>query len=283
LPAGIYSITVKDNAGCTLQDQTIISPVPGPQKLWYTKKDAYCGLPAGAIVIDSVKAGTPPYSFAIDNGPFNPQKNFTNILPGSGTITVKDNYGCTFNEPYTIYQSEQLRIAINPRDTNICASEKITFIAALLSNNTGLQYLWNNERSTFINTFTTPVNTDSKMIVVATDKNGCTATDTATITTTYCDSLFAKCVLFPNAFSPNNDGLNDTFGPHLGSCEFKSYVMSIYNRWGQLVFETRDRSAKWTGATNGSTPQTGTYIYTCVWEDAAGHIHKHKGAVVLIR
>lgn len=185
--------------------------------------------------------------------------------------------------PFTIYQSEQLRIAISPKDTSLCASLKVTFKASLLSNSEDVQYAWNQQPTNFINVFTTPFYEDSKMVVQATDKTGCMATDTATITAPYCDSLFAKCVLFPNAFSPNSDGLNDTFGAHLGDCELKNFTLSIYNRWGQLIFQTRDQYKRWTGAANGSTPQTGTYIFTCMWEDMTGHIHRHKGAVVLIR
>jgi gliding motility-associated-like protein len=185
--------------------------------------------------------------------------------------------------PFTIYQSEQLRIAISPKETSICASQKVTFTASVLSNSQDVQYTWNQQPPNFRNVFTTPVYEDSKMVVKATDKNGCTARDEATITAPYCDSLFAKCVFFPNAFSPNNDGLNDTFGAHLGDCELKSFTMSVYNRWGQLIFQTRDKYERWTGAAHGSMPQSGTYIFTCVWEDAAGHAHRHKGAVVLIR
>lgn len=283
LAAGAYSVTVKDNTGCTLQNQTVVPALTAPQALYYTKKDAYCGLQTGTITIDSVKSGTSPFTFSVDNGPFNSQHALTDLLPGPGAITVKDNYGCTLRVPFTIYQSEPLRIAISPKDTSLCASLKVTFTATLLSNSEDVQYTWNQQPTNFINVFTTPVYEDSKMVVQATDKTGCIATDTAAITAPYCDSLFAKCVLFPNAFSPNSDGLNDTFGAHLGNCELKSFAMSVYNRWGQLIFQTRDQYERWTGATNGSTPQTGTYIFTCVWEDMAGHIHRHKGAVVLIR
>jgi gliding motility-associated-like protein len=282
LRAGMYTITVKDAANCALQQQATIQPVPAPQKLSYTKQDAYCGLLTGTVTIDKVQDGSPPFSFALNNGPFNPPPTFTNLLPGPGTITVKDNYGCTLKEPFTIFQSEQLRIALSPKDTNICASQQVTFMATVLSNSTGVQYNWNGTSSSN-NVFTTPFYDHSKMILQATDNTGCTAFDSATITAPYCDSIFAKCVLFPNAFSPNNDGLNDSFGPHLGGCEMKSYQLSVYNRWGQLIFQTRDQSKKWTGATNGQTPQMGTYIFTCAWQDAVGHYHHHKGALVLIR
>jgi len=282
LPAGIYNITVKDAANCALQQQATIQPVAAPKKLSYTKQDAYCGLLTGTITIDKVLDGSPPYSFAVNNGPFNPQPTLTNLLPGPGTLTVKDNYGCTLNEPFTILQSDQLRIAVSPKDTNICASQKVTFTATVLSNSAGVTYSWNGTSSAN-NVFTTPFLDHSKMIVRATDNTGCIAADSATITAPYCDSIFAKCVLFPNAFSPNHDGLNDTFGPHFGDCEIKSYQLSVYNRWGQLIFQTREQSKKWNGATNAQTPQTGTYIYTCTWQDAIGHFHHHKGAIVLVQ
>src|ERR1044071_2871655 len=67
----------------------------------------------------------------------------------------------------------------------------------------------------------------------------------------YCDTLFARCVMFPSAFSPNHDGLNDLFGPHIGSCEINKYKMVIYNRWGQMIFQTNNILQRWNGAING--------------------------------
>lgn len=283
LPAGNYTATVKDAGNCALQQLVTIPALAAPQQLNYTKQDAYCGLLTGTITIASVKDGSPPYTFSVNNGPFTPQTTLANVLPGQGSITVKDNYGCTLNESFTIFQSEQLRIALSPKDTTICASQPVTFTATVLSNSAGVYYSWNQVYSNNNNVYTTSFLDNSKMIVEATDNTGCTAYDSATITAPYCDSIFARCVLFPNAFSPNNDGLNDTFGPHLGGCNLKSYQLSVYNRWGQLIFQTRDQSKRWNGGTNGQTPQTGTYIYTCAWQDAVGHYHNHKGAVVLVR
>jgi gliding motility-associated-like protein len=283
LPAGNYTVIVKDAVNCALQQPVTIPAVPAPKKLNYTKQDAYCGLLTGTITIESVKDGSPPFTFSLNNGPFNQQTTLANLLPGPGSITVKDNYGCTLNESFTIFQSASLQIALSPKDTTICASKDVTFTITLLSNSTGVKYNWNQVYSSNRNVYTTPFYDNSKMIVEAIDNTGCTAYDSATITAPYCDSVFAKCVLFPNAFSPNHDGLNDTFGPHLGGCDFKSYQLSVYNRWGQLIFQTRDQSKRWTGATNGQTPQTGTYIYTCAWQDVVGHFHNHKGAVVLVR
>ncbi|MET0298749.1 MAG: gliding motility-associated C-terminal domain-containing protein, partial [Flavitalea sp.] len=68
---------------------------------------------------------------------------------------------------------------------------------------------------------------------------------------------------FPNAFTPNNDGKNDVFRMiNPGTPE--SFVLQIFNRWGQKVFEGRDPYKGWDGKIGPNAPQTGTYLYNCV-------------------
>lgn len=66
-------------------------------------------------------------------------------------------------------------------------------------------------------------------------------------------------VYVPNAFTPNADGLNDSFGG-LGS-GIKDYHLIIYNRWGQLVFETEKQSDQWDGTYGGKLAPIGSYAY----------------------
>lgn len=282
LPASKYTLTIYDDAGCSLQKQVVIQPVAGPEKLWHTKTDAYCGLPAGMLIIDSVRKGTAPLSFSINNAPFSKQTSYTNIPPGKNTIVVKDNFGCTLEASFFIDQSPELKIAISPKDTLVCATQKMTFKATVLSNNTGIQYVWNNLPPTTKNTFNTTVISDTQVTLQAIDKYGCAAFDTAITKAQYCDTLFTRCVMFPSAFSPNRDGLNDLFGPHIGQCEIKKYKMVIYNRWGQMIFQTNNIHQRWNGEINGYT-ETGTYVFNCVWEDGLGLAHQVKGTVALIK
>lgn len=282
LAAGGYSITIHDNAGCSLQKQAAIEPVAAPDKLWLTKKDAYCGLPAGTLTIDSVRKGSAPFSFSINNASFSKQTNYT-IPPGENTIIVKDKFGCTLKESVFINQSPELKIAINPKDTTVCATQKMTFRATLLSNNTGILYSWNNQPPVMKNTFNTTITSDTKVTLQAIDKYGCMAFDSAIARAQYCDTLFARCVMFPSAFSPNRDGLNELFGPHIGHCEIKKYKMVIYNRWGQMIFQTNDVHQRWNGEINGYIQAPGAYVFNCVWEDGLGFAHQVKGTLALIK
>jgi gliding motility-associated-like protein len=99
------------------------------------------------------------------------------------------------------------------------------------------------------------------------------------------DSVFLEVpahIYFPNAFTPDGDGVNDTFGPvgH-GISEFE---MQIFDRWGQEVFRTTDLEIRWDGTVNGSgAPKTDVYVYKY---RAVGHYFpatEGYGHVTLIR
>ena len=69
------------------------------------------------------------------------------------------------------------------------------------------------------------------------------------------------CELYvPNVFSPNIDGANDFFLPAT-NCILEDYTFSIYNRWGQLLFQTTNPSEGWDGRTKNEFVAHDTYIY----------------------
>ena len=76
------------------------------------------------------------------------------------------------------------------------------------------------------------------------------------------DSIFVSTncdVFIPTAFSPNNDGVNDEF--NMMNKSIKSYTLKIYNRWGELVFETNNLNNSWNGTYKGEPCQVDNYIY----------------------
>lgn len=87
----------------------------------------------------------------------------------------------------------------------------------------------------------------------------------------------------PTAFTPNGDGLNDTFGPH-NALKADNYHFKVYNRWGQLIFESKDWKKRWDGKLNGIIQGTGTFVWmlTYTHKDTKQEVLK-KGTVTLIR
>ncbi|MEP7106904.1 MAG: gliding motility-associated C-terminal domain-containing protein [Ferruginibacter sp.] len=94
----------------------------------------------------------------------------------------------------------------------------------------------------------------------------------------------ANCKLyFPSAFSPNKDGLNETFKISTLSNLFE-YYLAVYNRYGQKIFETKKPSTGWDGNFNGNVVQPGVYIWFCNYKKTSAEPVKIlKGTVVLIR
>ncbi|MBL4625669.1 MAG: PKD domain-containing protein [Flavobacteriales bacterium] len=85
----------------------------------------------------------------------------------------------------------------------------------------------------------------------------------------------------PNTFTDNDNFLNDVFnGSGIG---IEDYHMYIYDRWGELIFETDDKSRGWNGTRNGIKVQVGTYIYLIEIHDVLGEDHKFLGHVNLVR
>ena len=89
-------------------------------------------------------------------------------------------------------------------------------------------------------------------------------------------------VFIPSAFTPNGDGLNDIIKPiAVGISEFEFF--RIYNRFGQLVFETADVQRGWDGRINGQMQQTGAYVYFVKAKDFSGNDLILRGTITLIR
>ena len=87
-------------------------------------------------------------------------------------------------------------------------------------------------------------------------------------------------LFFPTAFTPNNDGVNDVFGPVARKVD--NLHWQIYNRFGQLLFEVNGASKWWDGRINGQLQPAGVYVWICTYT-RSGKAATTKGSFVLIR
>lgn len=88
-------------------------------------------------------------------------------------------------------------------------------------------------------------------------------------------------IFIPNAFTPNGDGLNDTFEPK--AVFVQSYNMVIYNRLGKVVYQSKEITQGWDGNFNGKEAASDVYVYTIELTDTRGNEFKTKGTFTLIR
>lgn len=88
-------------------------------------------------------------------------------------------------------------------------------------------------------------------------------------------------IYHPNTFTPNADGLNDTFqvmSQYTAEVEFM-----VFNRWGEMLFYTTDLNVAWDGTYKGNTVPEGTYVFRCFLTDMSGVKYERSGNVVLLR
>jgi len=86
----------------------------------------------------------------------------------------------------------------------------------------------------------------------------------------------------PNAFTPNDDEYNGTFGP-VSDCILDAYSFEIYNRWGEVVFETQDPFQMWDATYKGKIVQDGIYTYKITYSSEYVIAETITGHVVVIR
>jgi len=96
------------------------------------------------------------------------------------------------------------------------------------------------------------------------------------------DTLMPE-IIIPNIFTPNADGINDKF--EIKAKNYKTYYLQVFNRWGVLVFESKDASYLWDGTmhNHGNACSEGVYFFILNLTDFKQHASQHKGSVTILR
>jgi gliding motility-associated-like protein len=263
LKAATYQVAVGMPGGCTTIGYINIAQ---PEQLRNTLSvvDEKCSNNQGSVTAN-VQGGVQPYTYQWNNG--STAASLQQIGAGNYSLQVTDANGCTLSSTASV------KNIVNPinlflgNDTTVCAGEKVTLNAGNFSS-----YIWQDGSSG--STFT--VTNTGRYSVMVTDADGCTATDVIEVTVDCSD------IVFPSAFTPNNDGLNDLFGAAGSTGLIRNYSLKIFSRWAGIVFETKDPSRKWDGRVDGIPANTGTFIWMATYE-LLGKPRVQKGTLTLIR
>ena len=270
---GAFSITVRDNSsGCISAPTTAVmagSPTtPSPP---VASGLTTCG-PGTVTLTASATGAIHWYSdAALTNEIFIGSSLLTTLSSTTTYYLTADNGGCV-SQPTTV----QAVVLAPPapflgKDSLICPGDKII----LTTSNHYVSYTWSDGSHGPSLTVTGEGNYG----VTVTDAAGCTGSDNINITAAGNCSV----VYFVKAFTPNGDFLNDGFGPLPKSIYSKlsDYRLSVYNRYGQMVFSSTDPWQQWDGSFGGVyTP--GAFTWYCTYR-FAGAMQLQKGTVVLVK
>ena len=174
--------------------------------------------------------------------------NQTQMQPyqsGTYTLSVEDSMHCKDQVDIEITVYPNPLIAFRDGDTLFMEQgDRLTAGEGYRS------YLWNTGA---ITPFIT-IDSMGKYSVEVTSAQNCKSA--ASVYVLWSDQVF----YLPNAFTPNGDGLNDFFKPTARYDYFLSYRLSIYNRWGELIFESESLNRGWDGSHNSRPAPQGTYV-----------------------
>jgi gliding motility-associated-like protein len=199
---------------------------------------------------------------------------FSGDQPGLYWLTIEEN-DCAVTDSVVITNSDPLIIDLG-RDTTVCADKGI-ILNAFHPN--AQRYLWQDGSEDPEKSVTLPGIYQVKL------SDGQCSFDYAV------DIAFRECSYFsifvPNAFTPNGDGVNDTFLPLINpAVEIDHYLLQIFNRWGGLVYSSNDPTQSWTGLIKGDQATIDSYLYSIqfdyVDDEGAGR-YEDGGTVVLVR
>lgn len=202
------------------------------------------------------------------------------------TLTVTAN-GCTATETFTDFITS---IAFPTADFGFYPTViDITNTTVNFRNYSegASTYLWNfdDEGASSIEfepSHTYPESIDGlyEVVLIVENEFGCPDTAYGTI-------AFEDLLIFyvPNSFTPDQSGRNDTFSPVFTSrVDPYDFNMRIFNRWGEILFETFDMNTGWDGTYNGVTVQDGTYIWSINFGDTNSDQHyEYQGHVNVLR
>jgi gliding motility-associated-like protein len=188
----------------------------------------------------------------------------------AGTYSVKvDENGCDTSGNITVNYITKPEIFL-VKDTTLCITQQLV-LDADYPNST---YEWQDG-------FAQPQYTVSKEGTYTVQVTNTCGTTNASTTVNY-ENCACKFYV-PTAFTPNHDGKNDSFLPKY-QCIFSDYEMKVYNRWGQLVFVSRNASNGWDGSLNSQPQPSGPYVWVLSYKDnLTGKVMRKNGTVVLVR
>ncbi|MEP7237892.1 MAG: gliding motility-associated C-terminal domain-containing protein [Ferruginibacter sp.] len=188
--------------------------------------------------------------------------------PGTYTVTVTNQFNCKTTAKVIIRNIIPLPANFLPSNQELCAGN------VLKLNIPGYKsYVWN----TGATNATIEIRTGGNYYLTVTNFDNCVGTDYLTIQEVNCIPIG-----IPNAFTPNNDGKNDYFKPTI-NIEIQDYQLRVYNRVGQLVYQTKTYGEGWDGRFKNQQIDPGNYIYQVSFSNAEGKQFKYSGNILLIR
>jgi gliding motility-associated-like protein len=273
LDAGSYM--VYGRAGNCLDSAYITVFAPLTIDMTVTPRNETCSRGDGALILNGT-GGTTPYTYELNGVPAT-AADMVNLHAGEYETKIIDANGCEASAFTTLENVEIPSVIITNNDTAIVIGDRVALHAI-----NAVDYIWTPFTGGLscidcASPVAQPLQTTTYIVRTLSGEN-CINADTVTIFVDISHSMF-----IPNAFTPNKDGVNDVF--RVKGQGIAAFRMTIYNRWGALVFISHDATKGWDGTYKGVLQPVGAYVYVVeyIFYDNVEKVNKQKGTVTLVQ
>lgn len=285
LGAGFYQVEVKDDNGCETKANVLLVE-PDSLVGQFVFNNPECFMPSsGSIFVSEVAGGTETYTYTLNDNAATSKSVFENLVASSYTVTISDMNGCSIDSSNTLVSPTIASIEAFG-DTSVFLGDtislRVTSDIPLSFSNTrwtpGITLLCD----TCPQTKAIP-NFSRHYLVSVSSVDECISYDSI-----YVDVTARGRIFVPTAFTPNSDGLNETFYVLGGSEILEISSFMIFNRWGEKIYGEEHLSPHqsqrgWDGTYKGVDVQQDVYVWVAQVEYIDNRIFTYKGTVTLLR
>ena len=290
LAAGTYEVSITDESGCTTSGSYSVSQSEAVTARIESALDVNCeqGSVTGHAWV-SITGGKEPFTISWSSGEKN-TREINYFQAGVVEVTVTDATGCSSNVSAVLdfpsevnrsgrldFQYRKLQITT---ESEVFIDEEILFESQISPEIIAWEWSFGDGVSSTekdpIHVYQDPGTYEVKL--TGYDIFGCSTNEVSSVQVITAEAQ----VVIPNAFTPNGDGLNDTFIPKIKN--INSFTLEIFNTWGEKMFFTNSPESKgWDGTYKGQLLPAGNYLYRITYTDQDSNQKEKTGGVTLIR
>ncbi len=284
---GNHQFVVEDAESCFDTLQVVISSPPQLQ-LTAELQNPTCAEEENGVIAVVVEGGTPDFQYSLDGVLFNGRSSFSSLSSGFYTVIVKDANDCEAQQEVELISPQPIDVFIANDEAylELEYGDSLQLFTTLLNAQGKVNYDWSSVAdTTFCQTCDAPLvrpTTTTFYNVAVTDEMGCKTSNRIEIVVSRTFKYYV-----PNAFSPNKDGRNERLTVYSESGTVVKQF-SVFDRWGNLLFENtdfaaNDNSAGWDGTFKGELLNDATFTWVAKLEYADGVQKVFTGSTNLFR
>ncbi len=271
LTAGTYIVTVTDLNGCSTTNTAVITQPDKDVNLLLSTTDVSCAGRYDGIAIATGDGGTAPYLVywyqfgqLLATG-----SQVTSLRSGNYSVEIFDANLCKASANFTINEPSEMSIGSEMHQVSCRGFNDGMISVSVVGGTQPYTYKWNTGDTVHV------VNNlkAGQYFITISDANGCNKTLGIMI-----PENPKLCLGIPDAFTPNGDGINDTWIIEYIEM-YPAAVVNVFNRWGQLLYQGRSGSDPWDGKYKDKFVPAGAYQYVI---DLRNGMEPFTGVVVVI-